>query len=73
MHYAEVFLSALGRLEVVAPGVTGAELREKDSASRTDLGTSLGGLTSVGGATEGVGAAGGYDGERDAGDNGAVS
>ncbi|CAM9497882.1 unnamed protein product, partial [Laminaria digitata] len=48
MHYAEVFLSALGRLEDVAPGVTGAELREKDTDSRTDLETSLGGLTSVG-------------------------
>lgn len=71
MHYAEVFLSAMSRLEGVAPGVTGAELREKGSASRTDLRTSLGGLMGVGGAAEGVVATGGgHDGKGDEGGGG---
>ena len=70
MHYSEVFLSAIGRLEGTTPGVTGAELRQKSTASKTDLRTSLGGLMGVGGATEGVAATEGRDGESD-GDGGA--
>ena len=42
MHYGKVFLSALGRLEEMAPGITGADLRVKNGSSRTALMASLG-------------------------------
>lgn len=42
MHYAQVFLSALERLEEVAPGVTASELRDLPASSKRSLGVLLG-------------------------------
>lgn len=41
MHYAEVFLRALERLEDVAPGTTATQLRENNVSSRLSLGNKL--------------------------------
>ena len=42
MHYAKAFLSALGRLEEMTPGITAADLPAKDDTSRAALMASLG-------------------------------
>lgn len=42
MHYGQVFLSALERLEKLAPGSTPTQLRETAAPARTTLGTALG-------------------------------
>lgn len=42
MHYAEVFLRALERLDEVEPGTTVTQLREKSLPSRLSLGKTLG-------------------------------
>lgn len=75
MHYAQVFLSALERLEELAPGSTATQLRQTPTASRVTLGKALGlgnagkvprGSTMMDAVVEGGGGGGGGgDGESE--------